>query len=274
MLQRTDTLNLNTGIRPSSRNTAPARKIARICPPAPARWVEEGVQVSSHFSCDGELPHTLRPLLWLDAYLASGSSANPSAPGRIEPPLGRDVDILTLVFSGGITRQDDAGKDVQIGPEDMRVARSTANDWQCTGHGQEATRGRMLQGVQLCIDVPQGGSGAASSQAITADEIPSIRLPNAAGRVRVLAGEYQRVRGPARTAIPIQLLDGRLMRRGRAEVIVPAERNAALLLIAGDLVINANAKAAQHQLVVFANEGERITLDAESNAHWLLFSAA
>ena len=94
-------------------------------------------------------------------------------------------------------------------------------------------------------------------QAITADQIGVATLRNGAGTVRVIAGEYLGVRGPARTFTPVTMLDIRLEGMGRAEFTFRARHNAALLVMKGRLRVNGE-DASENELVVFANAGEHI----------------
>jgi quercetin 2,3-dioxygenase len=91
--------------------------------------------------------------------------------------------------------------------------------------------------------------------------------------VRVIAGEYRGVRGPAKTYSPVSLFDIRLSKNGRADFPVPARENAALLVMQGEVSINAEA-AGVNDFVLFANAGEGIAIEAgsEGDAQLLLMS--
>jgi redox-sensitive bicupin YhaK (pirin superfamily) len=101
-------------------------------------------------------------------------------------------------------------------------------------------------------------------QAITADRIGVATLPGGVGTVRVIAGEYLGVRGPARTFTPVTMLDIRLEAKGRAEFHVPTRHNAALLVMQGDIAVNGE-DASENELVVFSNAGEHVAVEANSD---------
>ena len=63
-------------------------------------------------------------------------------------------------------------------------------------------------------------------QTILDRDIPSIALPDDAGRVRVIAGEYEGRHGPAHTFTPIDVWDLRLKRGRAANFTLPAGRSA------------------------------------------------
>ena len=68
-----------------------------------------------------------------------------------------------------------------------------------------------------------------------------MTLPDNAGSVRVVAGQYDAVRGPAQTFTPIDIYDVRLQATGKIELDFPARNTAALLVMKGDVTINADA---------------------------------
>ena len=70
-------------------------------------------------------------------------------------------------------------------------------------------------------------------QNITAAQIPGVELPDGAGLVRVIAGNYGGVQGPAHTFTPIDLWDVRVAGGRRAEFRVPGGHTPALLVLKG-----------------------------------------
>jgi redox-sensitive bicupin YhaK (pirin superfamily) len=98
-----------------------------------------------------------------------------------------------------------------------------------------------------------------------------VELPDESGVVRVIAGEYQGVRGPARTHTPIQMLDARLTANGRAELAFPSSHNAAILVMKGEVTLNGR-RALTNDFVLFANEGERVAVVAQSEAQLLVLA--
>jgi redox-sensitive bicupin YhaK (pirin superfamily) len=99
-----------------------------------------------------------------------------------------------------------------------------------------------------------------------------LELPGGAGQVRVIAGQYRGVRGPAKTHTPLGMFDVRLSAGGRAEFSFPARENAALLVMKGDVRINRETVASDNEFVLFENEGERVEIEAESPAQVLVLN--
>jgi quercetin 2,3-dioxygenase len=90
--------------------------------------------------------------------------------------------------------------------------------------------------------------------------------------VRIIAGEFQGVKGPARTYTPMSVLDVRLNAMGQVELPFPARQNAGLLVMKGDITINGAAKATLHDFVVFENQGDRILVEAATQAQLLVLA--
>lgn len=76
--------------------------------------------------------------------------------------------------------------------------------------------------VQLWVNLPaKDKMTTAGYQAITAADIPSASLLNDAGPVRVIAGEFDGHKGPARTFTAMNVWDLRLAQGGFTALTLP-----------------------------------------------------
>jgi redox-sensitive bicupin YhaK (pirin superfamily) len=129
-----------------------------------------------------------------------------------------------------------------------------------------ARRGGTMQMAQLWVNLPREHKmDAPGYQAITSDRIGVAPLPGGAGSVRVIAGDYRGVRGPAKTFTPIGLFDARLAAGGKAEFAFPARHNVAMLVMKGGVRVNGATEARENDFVLFENAGEDIALEAASD---------
>ena len=185
----------------------------------------------------------------------------------------RGFETVTLAWEGAVAHRDNAGHAGIIGPGDVQ--------WMTAGNGifheeyhEEAfsRRGGNMHMMQLWVNLPRKDKGAAPAyQPITAAQIPRVELPGGAGAVRVIAGSFGDARGPAHTFTPMTMLDvtppvrwttahraaARPQRDGgRGEGARPGRRRVAH---AGELLL-------------FANDGERIDLTAEEESHVLVLA--
>jgi len=108
-------------------------------------------------------------------------------------------------------------------------------------------------------------------QEIAARDIPTVELPNAAGRVRVIAGEYGAAIGRAKTFTPIDLLDLRLNGGGETSISPRPRFNVAMLVMHGKALASGESVGAS-ELAIFERSNGQIILQAETDAALLLMA--
>jgi len=134
-------------------------------------------------------------------------------------------------------------------------------------------RGGNLEMVQLWVNLPAKDKLAAPGyQSIVAADIAQIPLPGNAGSLRLIAGEFDGQRGPARTFTPIDVWDIRLNAGKHLELPVRAGHNSALVVLRGTLQVNGQERLSEGQLALLGPDGQHISLEAGSDAMVLLLS--
>ena len=101
-------------------------------------------------------------------------------------------------------------------------------------------------------------------------QIPSVELPDRAGRVRVIAGEFAGHQGPAQTHSPMNVWDLRLAQGGRARLSLPVGHTAALVVLRGTVTLNGQQLLSQDQMVHLEREHGELEIEADSDAVLLL----
>jgi len=93
-------------------------------------------------------------------------------------------------------------------------------------HGRDFTaRGGMFESLQFWITLPAPHESAAPAYQGSADaQSPVVDLKDGAGRVRVIAGAFDRHVGPARTSPPIEVWDLRPNAGKRSDLAPPRVR--------------------------------------------------
>ena len=89
-------------------------------------------------------------------------------------------------------------------------------------------------------------------------------VPNGQGSVRVIAGEFGGLTGPARTFTPIHVWDLRLTSEQRIYLTVPDGYNATLVVLKGTVRVNGCETIGVAEAGLFDRAGEHICID---NAH-------
>jgi quercetin 2,3-dioxygenase len=260
--------------RPLSVHDAPsrARSVEGIHRSTTFHWVGNGFFVSTYFPSAKLPPERVSPFVLMD--YGPAKEFAPLARGKrgVGWHPHRGFETVTLAWEGAVAHRDNAGHAGVIGPGDAQ--------WMTAASGvfheeylEEAftRRGGRLQMMQLWVNLPRKDKTAPPGyQALAARQFPDVALPGG-GNARVLAGEYQGARGPARTFTPITMLDVDLRGGGELRVPLPATYNA-LAVVARGRVTAGGKPAGAGELVLFANDGERLVLEATEDAHVILLS--
>jgi len=127
--------------------------------------------------------------------------------------------------------------------------------------------------VQLWINLPAKDKMTAPGyQSITTADIPATDLPKNAGRVRVIAGQFRKTKGPAHTFTPINLWDIRLNRDADVTIDLPAGHNAMIAVLAGHVTVNGEHPAGEAEIVRFERSGSAVRVHADGDSVLLVLT--
>jgi redox-sensitive bicupin YhaK (pirin superfamily) len=125
--------------------------------------------------------------------------------------------------------------------------------------------------VQLWVNLPAKDKQAPPHyQAITAKDIPQVQLADNAGTVRVIAGKYSDVIGPAQTFTPINLWDLRLNAGHSVGFSLPEGHTTLLLALSGRVELASGETLGEAELAIFDRGGDAIAVRSVQNAKLLL----
>jgi redox-sensitive bicupin YhaK (pirin superfamily) len=237
-------------------------------------WVGDGFPVRSMFS-----PQThgaaLSPFILLDYAPPTEFAPAPQKRGvGVHPHRG--FETVTIVYAGEVDHRDSTGNGGHIGPGDVQWMTAASGILHEEFHSGAFTKsGGTMEMVQLWVNLPAKDKMTPPGyQTLLDAQIPSVELPDGAGRVRVIAGEHGGARGPAKTFTPINIWDVRLNRDGKATFELPEGHTLAVLVQSGTVLLNGDQVAREAQFTVFAREGGAITLEANGDAKILVLSGA
>jgi quercetin 2,3-dioxygenase len=249
------------------------REIAGVYRGGPLHWIGDGFRVSTYFPSGSSLDARVNPFLLMDYH--PPYDYPPTVGGRrgVGPHPHRGFETVSLVWEGCVAHHDNAGHAGVIGPGDVQWMTAASGVLHKEYHQRDfALLGGRMHSLQLWVNLPGiHKMDAPRYQALTAAQIGSSDLPCGAGLVRVIAGQFGAIRGPAQTFTPITLLDVQLNAGGRLPLSFPARQNTLLLVMSGRLAVNECAVGAL-DLVSFANAGDDIELTAQERAHLLVLS--
>jgi len=251
--------------------TTTTRPIEGIYRPPGLHWVGDGFRVAGYFSEIPDAARKLDPFLLLDYHPAHDYPPT-DRPRGVGVHPHRGFETVTLAWQGSVAHHDSAGGGGVIGPGDVQWMTAASGVLHKEYHeASYARRGGPFQMAQLWVNLPRAHKmDPPRYQALPADRMGLVTLPEGSGAVRVVAGELRGVRGPARTHTAIGLFDVHLNAKGKVELPFPASHNAGLLVMQGGARINGEAEARMHDFVVFENAGERIAVEAGSSGAQLL----
>jgi hypothetical protein len=237
-----------------------------------AHWVGDGFPVRTLFSYDTLGKH-ISPFLLLDH--AGPAEFTPTTERRgVGQHPHRGFETVTIVYDGEVQHRDSTGSGGTIGPGDVQWMTAASGIIHEEFHSEDfARRGGKLEMVQLWVNLPAKDKMAdAGYQTILDRDIPSIPLPDNAGSLRLIAGEFDGHTGPSRTFTPIDVWDIRLNAGKLLTLDLHEGRNTALVVLRGTVQVNGLELAREGQLALFERDGAQLTLEANGDAVVLLLS--
>ena len=235
-------------------------------------WVGDGFPVRSLFSYDA-MGADVSPFLLLDF----------AGPYRFEPTTQqrgvgqhphRGFETVTIVYDGEVEHRDSAGNGGVIGPGDVQWMTAASGIIHEEYHSPSfAKTGGPFRMAQLWVNLPAKHKMAPSGyQAITASQIPVVDLPTNAGQARIIAGELQGTKGPARTFTPINVWDVRLNPDVDVKLDLPDGHTAMLVVMSGRININNERELGEAEMALLSRDGGEVGVRAHSETILLVLT--
>ena len=248
-------------------------KVLAVHESNPPHWVGDGFPVRSIFSYDNLGREQLSPFLMLDY----------AAPRQFEPATQRrgvgehphrGFETVTIVYQGELEHRDSAGNGGRIGPGDVQWMTAASGVVHEEFHSEKFTRaGGSMEMMQLWVNLPaKDKMSPPRYQTLLENDIPSVSLPDGAGRLRVIAGEFGGHKGPAKTFTPLNVWDLRLNAGKTATLSTPEGHTTAIIPMHGRALINGTQAAGEAQLVILERSGGEFTIGVDTDATLLLLS--
>lgn len=247
------------------------KKVLGVYGAAGSHWVGDGFPVRTVFPSNGV--SDLSPFLMLD--YAGPTHFKPSTrPRGVEQHPHRGFETVTIAYQGSVDHRDSAGNSGTINPGDVQWMTAASGVVHEEMHGKDFTaNGGDFEMIQLWVNLPAAYKMSEPRyQGILSEQIPSVQLgPEAFARV--VAGELNGTKGPAKTFTPVNVFDVQLDQGGRGELALPAGHNAAIVLLRGDVVVNgSSALKGAAQIAPLSASGESVLLEARADSLLLVLS--
>jgi hypothetical protein len=252
-------------------DTTTLKSLQQIHTATGRHWVGDGFPVSTVFAYT-DLGRDLNPFIMLD--YAAPYVFEPTARRRgVGEHPHRGFETVTVVYDGQLEHRDSSGGGGTIGPGDVQWMTAGAGIVHEEMHTDAFARaGGTMRMAQLWVNLPAALKRTPPGyQTILASTIPTAAI--AGGALRVIAGEYASVRGPAKTFTPMNVCDVRLDAGADTALDLPAGWLAALFVMEGQIEISDGRALAAGQLGIFSRDGSRIALRADGPVQALLLAA-
>ena len=193
-----------------------AKQIEKIFTrPANPGMVGDGFRVYNYFPNGYQLRSKLSPFLMLDFNPAYdfGSSDHPRGVD-VHPHKG--FETVTIAYKGSVEHYDSTGNHGVINPGDVQWMTAGSGILHKEFHEKEfSKKGGPFEMIQLWVNLPKKDKLTAPKyQPLVASEMNKVELPENAGTVKVIAGNFNDVKGSASTFTEINMFDIRLNKNG------------------------------------------------------------
>jgi len=245
------------------------KKLVQVLRSIDQHWVGDGFPVRSLFSYQGDTA-AISPFLLFD-YAGPYDFAPAGSPRGVGRHPHRGFETVTIVYDGEVAHKDSTGGGGTIGAGDVQWMTAGAGIIHEEFHSAGFTKsGGPFRMVQLWVNLPAADKLAPPHyQAILNAEIPVVSL--AGGRARIIAGEMDGTRGPAKTFTPINLWDVRLSPDAEVNLPLPEGHNAMVAVLAGHIAVDGQGVGAA-EIARLSADGEGVSLKADGEAMLLIMT--
>lgn len=248
------------------------KKILGVYGNSNQHWVGDGFPVRSLFSYNA-LGRHISPFLLLD--YAGPKQFEPTDRERgVGQHPHRGFETVTIVYDGEVAHRDSTGEGGVIGPGDVQWMTAAGGILHEEFHSPDfAKTGGSFRMVQLWVNLPaKDKMSKPGYQSIRNADIPSVELPDGAGRVRVIAGDFDGTKGPARTFTPVNVWDMRLNRNASLRLDLPEGHTAAVVVLTGHVTVGGTQAAEEAKVVLLDRAGTGVIIDADDDAILLVLT--
>jgi quercetin 2,3-dioxygenase len=234
-------------------------------------WVGDGFPVRTLFFYQ-DLGKQMSPFLMLD--YAGPAEFPPTAERKgVGSHPHRGFETVTIVYKGEVAHKDSTGQGGVIGPGDVQWMTAGSGILHEEFHAEDfAKNGGILDMVQLWVNLPANLKMTKPGyQAILDQQIPAIELKDGAGVARIIAGDFDGHKGPARSFTPMSVIDLKLQ-KGKATIAIPEGWNTSLVVLRGAVEAGDGLVAKDAQMLMFGSQGQGIQLNTLEESIALLLS--
>ena len=247
------------------------KKLVDVYAPGSQHMVGDGFPVRNIFPSH-DLNKEMSPFLLLD-YAGPMEFPPTDRPRGVAEHPHRGFETVTIVYQGKVEHRDSAGNSGTIGPGEVQWMTAASGVVHEEMHEKEfAKQGGTIQMIQLWVNLPKAVKmGPPRYQTLAHSNIPRVDLEGG-GNLRVIAGEYRGVKGPAKTFTPVHLYDVKLSAGSSATLKLPEGFNTGVFVLSGAVVVNGWRRVGEADMALLEPKGISVELEALEEAVILVLS--
>jgi len=234
-------------------------------------WVGDGFYVHGLLRPSDELNKFISPFILMDYASPKEFSKTTQRRGVGEHPH-RGFETVTLAYQGEIEHRDSSGGGGVItagGVQWMTAGSGVVHDE--FHSGQFSSTGGIFEMVQLWVNLPKKDKMTKPKyQGLSDGDIPKVKIAQSSS-LRVIAGEFDGVKGPSSTFTPINMYDLTSESGDKINLKLQDGSNTILLIMSGQVELLGQTYDEQN-VVIFEREGEELELVISKNFKGLILN--
>lgn len=234
-------------------------------------WVGDGFHVHGLLRPSPEINQYISPFILMD-YASPMDFPKTSRPKGVGEHPHRGFETVTFAYQGEVEHRDSAGGGGIITPGDvqwMTAGKGVVHD---EFHSKEFSKvGGTFEMVQLWVNLPQKYKMTKPKyQGIKNNDIPILNIGTRSS-MRIIAGSYENITGPAATFSPINIFEVHSDASDSIILKLLKESNTILLILRGKVELEETTYLDQSVLILDPS-GEEIHLKTSSDFKALLLN--
>jgi redox-sensitive bicupin YhaK (pirin superfamily) len=192
---------------------------------------------------------------------------------RLSPHPHRGFEPVTFLFSGGLHHKDSAGNEGFLESGDVQWMTAGSGILHSEGPSQSfVTKGGVMELIQLWVNLPRDAKMTAPKyQDIKKETMPVVKSTDGKVEIKIVAGTYDGVTGPATTFTNILALMLSFEASAETTFSIPHAMNTLLYVLDGDVESNGTA-ISKYNLAQFDMQGDAVAFKTFSKGHALLLA--
>jgi redox-sensitive bicupin YhaK (pirin superfamily) len=248
-----------------------SKKVLIVLKEENRHWVGDGFYVHGLLRPNNELHAIISPFILLD--YASPMKFKPSnIPKGVGKHPHRGFETVTFAYQGEVEHKDSSGAIGTIKTGDIQWMTAGRGVIHEEFHSREFSKtGGVFEMVQLWVNLPKKYKMIKPSyQAIVKKDIPTVSIQNNT-TLRVVAGKYNNIKGPANTYTEINIYDISSKEKENINLNFNIGTNTILLIMSGNLSID-NKNYEEKSILILEREKKILSFQTSNNFKALILN--